>query len=167
MKKDKLHNINSSGFKAPNGYFESFDEKLMQRLEDANSFSKVESPGFKTPEAYFDTIEDNVLNRLNTEKQTPVISLFRNKKLYYISGIAASLLLLFAIFINKSTTSDLSVEMVENYFLNSDLDTYELAELLEDADILEENFTITETNFNQDNLEEYLLENADIEAIIE
>ncbi|SHH42578.1 hypothetical protein [Winogradskyella jejuensis] len=167
MKKDKLHNINSSGFKAPKDYFESFDEKLMQRLENETSFSKVESPGFKTPEAYFDTIEDSVLNRLNTKEQTPVISLFRSKKLYYISGIAASLLLLFAVFINQSNTAEISVEMVENYFIESDLDTYDLAELLTQVEVLEEDFKITETTYNEDNLEEYLLENADIEAILE
>ena len=94
------------------------------------------------------------------------ILLFSRKKVYYISGIAASLLLMLAVF-NGSATDEFSVEMVENYFAESSLDSYELAELLSDANILEYDFTITEINNTEKILEDYLLENADIEAIIE
>ena len=71
-----------------------------------------------------------------------------------------------AIYIN-STKDEISVEMVETYFQDSDLDSYELAELLLDAEILEEDFTVIETEFDEDNLESYLLENTDIESILQ
>jgi hypothetical protein len=71
------------------------------------------------------------------------------------------------VIINIEKPDELTGEMVEAYFENSGLDTYDLAQLLSDADILEDDFTIIETNYNEDNLEDYLLENADIETILE
>ena len=34
MKKDKLHNVKSTGFKTPEHYFESFEDQLFERLND-------------------------------------------------------------------------------------------------------------------------------------
>lgn len=167
MKKEKIHNIKSTGFKTPDTYFEAFDDKILQRITDQTIINGIETSGFKTPENYFDSIENNVLSKLKSENKTPVISIFRKKQFYYIAGIAASLLLLFAVFISQPQTEELSIDLVENYLINSDLSTYELAELLIDTDILEDNFTITETDYTEENLEDYLLENADIESILE
>ena len=166
MKEDKLHNINSTGFKAPENYFDSFDEKLMQRLNEEKSIEGISSPGFTVPKDYFASVETDILNKVTPESKIKVVRLFSRKQLYYVSGIAASILLMLAVF-NGSTSEELSVEMVEDYFAESSLDSYELAELLSDADILEDDFTITEINNTEENLEDYLLENADIEAIIE
>lgn len=166
MNKDKIHNINTTGFKTPNNYFESFDEELMQRLDEEKSIEGISSPGFTVPKDYFVSVETKIIDTVNSESKTKIVSLFSRKQLYYVSGIAASLLLMLAVF-NGSATDELSVEMVEDYFAESTLDSYELAELLSDADILEDDFTITEINNTEENLEDYLLENADIEAIIE
>ena len=57
--------------------------------------------------------------------------------------------------------------MVENYFQDSDLDSYELAQLLSDAELLEDDFVITETEYNEENLEAYLLDNSDIEQLLQ
>jgi len=166
VKKDKTHNINSTGFKTPSNYFESFDKKLMLRLDEEKSIEGISSSGFTIPKDYFTSIETEILNKVTSENETKVVRLFSRKKAYYVSGIAASLLLMLAVF-NGSATDEFSVEMVENYFAESSLDSYELAELLSDANILEDDFTITEINNTEKNLEDYLLENADIEAIIE
>ena len=167
MDNKKLNKTIPSGFKAPKGYFDSFEDKFMEQLKNESIF-EVSEPGFKVPENYLDSIEDSVIERLNQKEETPVISIFRSKKLYFISGIAASLLLLFAVFINiTDTTEELSPEMVENYFIDSDLGTYELAELLTDVEMLEEDFSIAEIDYNQENLEEYLVDNADLESILE
>lgn len=166
MKKDKLHNIKSSGFKTPEKYFDSFEDKLLTRIEEPNTLENINSPGFKVPQNYFNTVEHKILNKLDTNDK-PVVHLFAHPSFYYVAGIAASLILLFAIFINIEKPTELTGEMVEAYFQNSDLDTYELAQLLSDADMLEDDFTIIETNYNEDNLEDYLLENADIETILE
>lgn len=165
MKKEKLHNIKSSGFKTPENYFDAFDDKLFERLNIKESIEGVNDSGFTAPKDYFESLEDKILSKLEDK---PVVRLNTRKTLYYVAGIAASLLLLFAIFINNGgETQVLSVEMVETYFENSDLDSYELAELLVNADILEEDFTIVETEYKEENLESYLLENTDIETILQ
>lgn len=165
MKKEKLHNIKSSGFKAPGNYFDSIEDKFFERLKVEESIEGLNDSGFTAPEDYFDTLEDKILSKLEDK---PVVKLNSRKTLYYITGIAASLLLLFAIILNNDdNTQELSAEMVETYFENSDLDSYELAELLVNADILEEDFTIVETEYKEENLESYLLENTDIETILQ
>jgi len=167
MKEEKLHNVNSTGFKVPKDYFESFDEKLIQRLDQEKSIEGISSPGFIVPEDYFTSLETEILNKVASERKTKVVRLFPKKQLYFVSGIAASLLLMLTVYNYSSASDELSVEMVENYFVESSLDSYELAELLSDADILEDNFTIAEIQNTEENLEDYLLENADIEAIIQ
>ena len=165
MKKEKLHNIKSNGFKTPENYFDSIEDKFFERLKFEENIEGVNDSGFTAPEGYFDTLEDKILSKLEDK---PIVKLNSRKTLYYIAGIAASLLLLFAIFLNNNdTTQELSAEMVETYFENSDLDSYELAELLVNADILEEDFTIVETEYKEENLESYLLENTDIETILQ
>ena len=165
MKKDKLHNIKSTGFKTPDHYFESFEDKLFDKLSKASKIQGIETTGLKVPKDYFDTVEENVFTKLN-KKEAPIVRLNTRKKLYYISGIAAALLLMFAIFINNGA-EEISAEMVQTYFEESDLDSYDLAELLVDAEMLEEDFQLTEPEYNEDNLESYLLENVDIESMLQ
>lgn len=167
MKKDKLNTIKSSGFKAPKDYFETFDDDLLEKINTKQSIKHVQTSGFSIPDAYFDTVEDSILNKLKTKDETPVISLKSRKSLYYIASIAASLFIMFAVFINTNTTDDLSIEMVETYFENENYNTYELAQLLSDTNFLDDDFTIVESNYNEDNIEAYLLENTDIEFIID
>ncbi|MBC2845858.1 hypothetical protein [Winogradskyella flava] len=166
MKKDKLHNIKSTGYKTPDNYFEVVEDKIFTRLSEKESVGGIQDEGFRVPDDYFDTIEDKVFSKLN-DKYTPVVQLRSRKTLYYIAGLAASIMLLLAIFINKNTSEDISVEMVETYLENRNLDSYELAELLSDANLLEEDFTIITTPYEEENLEDYLLDNADIETYLE
>ena len=165
MENKKLHSIKSTGFKTPDNYFESFDAKLKERLAEKELIEDIDTPGFEVPDNYFETLDDKILNQLEEDK--PVIALKSRQPFYYIAGIAASLLLLFAIYINQESTEEISAEMVENYFKDSDLDSYELAQLLSDAELLEDGFIITETDYNQDNIEAYLLENTDIEELLQ
>lgn len=165
MKKNKLHNIKSNGFKVPENYFDTVEDAFFNRLNKKDSIEGINTTGFKTPEGYFDSVDHNIFSKLSDK---PVIRLYNRKTLYYVTGIAATLLLLFAVFINSSTNpEDVSVEMVTNYFENSDLDSYELAELLVKAEIIDDDFKVMETDFNEEHLESYLLENTDIETILQ
>ncbi|GAB5564539.1 MAG: hypothetical protein Wins2KO_16020 [Winogradskyella sp.] len=166
MKNEDLNNISETGFKTPDNYFESFEDKLFERLADQDNNIGVNDTGFKVPDNYFDTLEDTILDKLDQE-ETPVVQLRPRTKFYYIAGIAASIVLILALFINRNTVDELSVEMVESYFENKDLDSYELAELLTETEILEEDFEIIETNLDEENIETYLLDNADLEYILE
>ena len=165
MKKDKLNTIKSTGFKTPKNYFESFDERLLEQLNKEETIEGIEDPGFQVPTDYFNSFEDKLFEKINND-QKPVINLRSRKTFYYVAGIAASLMLALAVFLNKNNNPALSVEMVETYLENSNLDSYELAELLSDADLLEEDFIITETDYNEGYLESYLIENVDLESIL-
>ncbi len=167
MKKDKLHNIKTTGYKTPDNYFESFENRFFERLSEEKSVGDIKDSGYTVPKNYFDSVEGNVLNKIHTN-ETPVVKLKSRQSYYYIAGIAASLVLLIAIFFNNDTPEEsLSIEMVETYIENRDLDSYELAQLLSDADLLEDDFTIANTPYQEENLENYLLDNADIETYLE
>ncbi len=167
MKNDKLHSIKTTGFKAPDQYFETFEDKLFERLNKKDTLEGIEDSGFKVPEGYFDQLEDQIITKVTTEDK-PVIRLSSRKSFYYVAGIAASLIIMLAIFIPSiNSPEEISVEMVETYFENSDLDSYDLAELLVNAELLEEDFNVIEPEIDEDNLESYLLENSDIEFMIQ
>lgn len=153
MKEHKSHNRKSTGFKTPDNYFESFESKVFDRLAKKETIKGLENHGFEAPKDYFDTLEERIFKKINEEDK--LVIQFKSRKTFYsIAGIAASLIILLAVFFNTSQSTEiLSVEMVEAYLANSDLNSYELAQLLSDADLLEENFTIIETNYSEDNLE--------------
>ena len=167
MKNDKLHNIRSTGFETPEHYFDTFEDKLFERLEDKESISGVETTGYAAPKDYFNSIEDNVLRKIKSEDK-PVIQLKSSNKLYYIASIAASLLLFVALFLNNEKNKDLiTAEMAQVYFDERGINSYDLLELLSDIDLSEEDFNIIDTPYEEDNLETYLLENSDIETILD
>tara|TARA_R110002073_G_scaffold4213_1_gene27897 strand:- start:36324 stop:36926 length:603 start_codon:yes stop_codon:yes gene_type:complete len=56
-----------SGFKTPEGYFETVETAVLSELKLEKLPSKE---GFKTPKNYFDTLEAAVLQELKTTKQT-------------------------------------------------------------------------------------------------
>ena len=63
-----------------------------------------------------------------------------------------------------SIPSTLETETVENYIIDENIGSYEIAALLSD-EYIEENIII-DYSINEDNIEEYLLNNADIEALM-
>ena len=136
MKKNKLDILKkqSSGFKVPKAYFDTFEDDVFSKLS-VKEFPK--KSGYKMPENYLETIEANVLNEINTSefsvqqqqdvpkgyfdtvedtvfkkiekessKEPKVIKL--KPKLVTISAaiaIAASILLLFTLFTNETKAS--------------------------------------------------------------
>ncbi|MBO3116050.1 hypothetical protein J4050_04785 [Winogradskyella sp. DF17] len=166
MKEFKLHNGKSSGHKVPKDYFETLENRLMPKLNQIEGAQGVKTAGFKVPKDYFDKIEEQILDKVKQDS-TPVVQLSMRKKLYYVAGIAAALVIAFSVFLNRENPSSISVEMVETYFQDSNLNSYEIAELLTEADFLQEDFNLLETEYNEDNLENYLLENADLQSILE
>lgn len=166
MEKDKLHNMKSTGYKTPERYFESFESTFLDRINKEELLKGTETAGYTIPEDYFNSVDDNVFKKLN-KNERPVISLLSKKTFYYVAGIAASIVLLFSIFVNSGINEELSVDIVETYLEERNLDSYELAQLLSDVNLLEEDFTIIDTPFEEDKLESYLLDNADIQTILE
>lgn len=166
MSNKNLHNTKTPGFKTPDNYFDTIEDRVFDKLNTKSLLNDIKTTGFNTPKGYFNTIEDNVLSKI-TEEKTKVISIFSRKHLIYISGIAAALVLMLTLFINKDDTLDIDSEMVELYLEEQNLNSYELATLLNETEFLDEDFNIIEEHINESDLESYLLENITIEDIIE
>lgn len=162
MKNEKLKHIKSTGFKAPNDYFESFNEKIFSKLNTESQLDSIKETGFKVPDGYFDSFNDEIFN----QKESKVIQLFSKRNLIYVSSIAAAVILLFNLSIldSKPTFDNLDTETVENYIIDENITSYEIASLLTDEHI-DKDITI-EHNFNEDSIEAYLIDNADIESLM-
>jgi len=167
MKDNNLHNIKSTGFKTPENYFESFNEKLLAKLKDEDKLSTISSTGFKVPNDYFKTVDDKVLSSLANNDEPKVISLFSWKKVAFTTAVAASLILMFNIAFNpqeKLTFESLETASIENYLAEEDFISYELADLLTQEELNSEVFA--NTDISEDSLEDYLLENVNIEDLL-
>ncbi|GAA4281118.1 hypothetical protein [Gaetbulibacter aestuarii] len=163
MKKDKLHNIRKTGFKTPEDYFENFEDDLLSTVKIK---AKNPTSGFNVPDTYFETFEERIMQKVSDQKDTKVIPLFRKKHLFYAAGIAASILLLFnlSIFDHQTNWDDIDTETAENYVINENLGSYEIASLLDLEDIDETNFI--DLNIKDEHIETYLENNAEIETLL-
>lgn len=164
MQKNRIHNINKTGFKTPPDYFNNLEEAILCQIKLKET---IKNTGFKTPKDYFDTLESRVMDEI-LENETPkVISLINKRTIIYVSSIAAAVLLLFnlSIFNKDLDWNKLDSETVENYMLSEDISTYEIASFLSVEDLNEENFITYD--LNEENVETYLLNNLDIDDIIE
>ncbi|GGW66771.1 hypothetical protein DFQ11_103167 [Winogradskyella epiphytica] len=168
MKKENLNNITSPGFKTPDQYFESFEDKLFARLYKKVSMHGVESSGYTVPKDYFNSVEEAVFNKTKTEDR-PVIQLKQKKILYYVAGIAASLVLFFSLFFNQSnefsmaSLDSIDTSSIESYLYQEEYSTDELATLFKSGDMSVSDFidvTITEETINN------YLDNLDTEDLI-
>lgn len=168
MTKQKLTHIKSTGFKVPTNYFNKVSESISSQLSNvvSESVTLPKGDGFKAPENYFKSLEDEVFSQLDEPSETKVRKLSIQRKLYYISGIVAALFLWFGVFANSTETDEVSIEMVESYLEEKDLDSYELAELLIESELLELDDLTLEPEYDDQDIETYLLNHADLEQII-
>lgn len=167
MKNDKLHNIKTTGFKTPASYFDTFEDQLFDRLEDKEAIAGIEASGYTVPKNYFDTVEDSILAKIKNDNK-PVIQLRFRNTIYYSIGIAASLLLMLALFFNNQRQeSELTAEMAQVYFEERGINSYDLVDLISETNLSEDDLIIIDTPYEEDNLEAYLLENSNIESILD
>ncbi len=165
MKDKKLNTVKSTGFKVPKDYFENFEDSLFEKMNTQKTIG-VSQTGFEVPKDYFENIEDRILDNVKDKEETKVISLFNRKTVVYISSIAAAVLLLFnlSIFNSTVTVGDLETATVENYILEEDISSYDIASLFTEELPNEEG--LVDFDLDEERLEEYLLNNADIENLM-
>ena len=164
MKEKKSDTINPSGFKVPKDYFSHVEAQILSEVHLKNT---VDTSGFDVPDSYFETLENNIFQKLEEEQDVKVITLFSWKKVMYVSAIAACLVLIFNVFYNASETitfDSLETASIENYLEQEDYTSYELASLLTDDELNTNNFT--DTKISEESLEDYLLDQSDIEDFI-
>ena len=154
----------SSGFKVPNDYFENLETQVLRTI-DLNS--KVEAAGFKVPENYFSSVEDRVIKNLRPPSETKVISLWNWKTVVSISAIAASLVLMFNVVLNKpeaDSFKSLETNSIASYLSEEDFSTYELASILDYESLSTDDFVNQE--IPKQNIEDYLLDQTDLDNLI-
>jgi len=167
--KNKLDNIKKTGFKTPKNYFQNLEDQIMDTIKLDNALKSIDDAGFKIPQGYLDTVEDLVLTKVTKTSNPKVISILNKQTLIYISGVAAAVLIMFNIFWNKTETTidTLDAELVENYFIDQGINTFEIATLLTNDEEINIDIEIFDETFNDDSLEDYLLENMDLEDFID
>ena len=163
MKKNRIHNIKKTGFKTPKDYFNNLEDVILSEIKLQETFTES---GFTAPKGYFDILEERIIDKVSKKETTKVIPLFSKRNIIYISSIAAAILLLFNLNVfNKQTTFDtIDTQTVENYILNENIGTYEIASVLSDEYLLEESFI--EFKVDDDAVETYILNDLDIENLI-
>ena len=167
MKKSHLHNIKESGFKTPDGYFDAFDESLFKKMGIQKDLASVSNPGYKVPDTYFENFDDNLLNHLKNDASPKVIKMISWRNVAYLSGIAASVVLMLNVF--TKSQDDLSINQIEtasieDYLSGQNMNIYDIASYLDEEDLVLDNFV--SNTFTEESLENYLLNNASIEDLI-
>ncbi len=150
-------------FKAPEGYFDSFTDKMKQKLSEEEMHLPA-NDNFKVPKDYFENLNKKIAQKIDG-KETKVMKLRPYMKFYYAAAsVAAILVLVFGLRLNQDdefTFGDLANSDLENYLENNDigLSSYEIAEVIS-VEELEIN-DILENQINDENIMEYLDDTVD------
>jgi hypothetical protein len=164
MKTNKLHTIKNAGFKVPKDYFKSLEDVIINEIKLKEI---APSSGYKLPDNYFDSLETKISAAVIQHKEVQVINIFKWRKAAYVAAVAASFILMFNMFFNTTeiiTLDDIETASIENYFINEELETNEIASLFTDDDLLE--FHLINDKYNSKTLENYVFDNLEIEDII-
>lgn len=167
MKKSQLHNINETGFTTPDSYFDTFDQRLLKKLEVQKEMASMSDPGYIVPENYFEDFDARLQARLKNEEKPKVISLISWRNTDYISGVAAILVLMLTVFFRPNdplSINQVETASIEDYLNNENLNIDDIASLLNEDDLNFDNFV--SNTLTEESLENYLLNNASIEDLI-
>ena len=167
MKNSQIHNIKQTGFKTPEAYFDTFDERLFKKLNVQKEMASILDAGFKVPDNYFEHFDDKLQARLKSQQSSKVRTLVSWRNAAYISGIAASLLLIFGLFMtsqNNLSINQVETASIEDYLNNENLNIYDISSLLNEDDLVLGDFV--SNTFTEESLENYLLNNTSIEDLI-
>ncbi len=165
MEKNKY----TTGFKIPEGYFETFDVRILDKLKEDNL---PEDSGFTVPEGYFEAVEKKIL----AAETSSTWKVFKNDKqqsetpdkrtiLYALAGIAAVLAIIVTLYPFGSATSysfeDVNATSVSAYIQDGELDlsTEDYVMYLQDEDF--DALLVSSEEISTENLSDYLFNNLD------
>jgi len=166
MNKDFKH-TKQTGFKTPNDYFNNLEDAVFDKLNAKSNLDSIDNPGFGVPNDYFSTIESKVMDAIkNDEKEVKVVSLLSRRNLLYMSGVAAAVVLMFSIFITKDTVTfdSIDTELVESYISTQNINSSDLAALWNETEFSD--FAFDEYELLDETVEDYILENSNIEDLL-
>ena len=121
--------------------------------------------GYKVPDAYFEDFQSKVDHRLN-KNETPVISLFAQRKILILAIAAIFIIALSISLINVMNTSSSEIDKttLENYLANNaTISNDDIVELLNEDDI---NKIKIDLKIEDQTLEDILTANSNIEDYI-
>jgi len=121
--------------------------------------------GYKVPDAYFEDFQSKVNHRLN-KNETPVISLFAQRKILILAIAAIFIIALSISLINVMNTSSSEIDKttLENYLANNaTISNDDIVELLNEDDI---NKIKIDLKIEDQTLEDILTANSNIEDYI-
>ncbi|MDT0607173.1 hypothetical protein [Croceitalea rosinachiae] len=149
-------------FKTPEGYFDSFNERLLDKIVKEESVIPPDD-GFSAPDGYFEYVHDEVYKKI----QPKVIQL-KNYRKYYFAAASIAAIVILTLFFNQNNSQsfgfdDLANAEIDAYFESNDLNfsTYELAEVVTFENLSIMNIAESENSIDEDILLEYLDENVD------
>ena len=153
MTLNKIHK--NSAFKIPKDYFETFDVAFFNELELKKQVKKT---GYKTPDGYLDKFN------ISIPKGSKGSNLRKLNKKYsfYISGIAAALVLLFMFSWPREEIQEISLETIENYLINEEDQSEALSNIL----TLEDLNDVSTLEVSYSEIENYILQNASVETLL-
>ncbi|WP_053978323.1 hypothetical protein [Mangrovimonas xylaniphaga] len=128
--------ITTPGFEVPSNYFESFDAKILR---------KVQTQEFANP------------------KITPF---WTRQTTFYAAGIAATIILLLGLFLNSKDSldfNDLETVSIESYLSEEEFTDQDLAALTTEDYLLFDGFN--ETNIPDATIENYLIEHSSLDDL--
>ncbi|MDG1394019.1 MAG: hypothetical protein P8P55_04250 [Flavobacteriaceae bacterium] len=150
-----LKNNKKSGFTVPKNYFETFDMDFISEQNLKQTFKKT---GFKTPDTYFEQFE------IRIPKTVPSITLrsLNKKTTFYISGIAASLVLLLMFSWPSENRENITAEAIENYLIYEEIQGDEFANFLTSNELDD----LSPSSISASEIETYIFENASLEYLL-
>ena len=155
---------NKKNFKTPEGYFEGFSDRLLDRMSDAkgNQESSLlpKSEGFMLPDGYFDSLNKNIQGKLKVDIPK-VIALNSRRKFYYYAAAAVAAIVLLTVGIQTNmnqepTFENLAKTEIEDYFETIDLGmtSFEIAEVIPIDEL--EIYDILDNKIEEENIIDYL-----------
>ncbi|WP_419211849.1 hypothetical protein ACNR9Q_14025 [Maribacter sp. X9] len=156
-----MNKKNKNPFKTPEGYFDSFQDHLMEMVSKDGSTIPKER-GFIVPDNYFEAFNEKVTGKLKDE--TKVVQLYAmDKMIAIVASIAAAIVIVF-LGANSNTGksinfNDLANTEIESYFENNELglSSYEISEFIPVSNT--EISDILNSSISDENILDYLNEN--------
>lgn len=178
--KDELENIDDGflkdlekegGFTTPTGYFDNSKASILSKIKADPSLTITKNEGgFTIPnDDYFETSKIQILSKINTQ-QAKKVNLFSVANWQFVSGIAAIFVAIISlfIFVKNNQTESLNAnlnkvseaEMID-YLANNDVKIEWINELSPEIK------TVSKKEDNNKEIEQYLLEHADEQALLD
>ena len=170
MEKNKY----TTGFRIPEGYFEEFDARMLEKLKEEHL---PKHSGFSVPAGYFNEVEEKIIQNNKTSKwqvfknaQNYGATAHRKKFVYSLVGIAAVLAVLITLYPLGTSHSysfeDINATAISAYIEDGALeltdDDFTLYLQDEDFDAL----MVSSEEISEQNLSDYLMTHLDDNTLL-